>query len=286
MRAIVVLFLLCVNLVWVRTIPSEDFVGWHEKVGIKNAQEIKQLEDRIVGGTVAPLHAHPYLAGLLIDVIGFSQPSACGGSLISSTRVLTAAHCWSDGRFQAYQITVVLGSAYLFHGGIRVLPYAIALHPQYNPKTFANDIAMLYLPNSIEFNQAIRPLILPYGSLLTMDYTGVWARAAGFGRFSDVITSSANSTIARNVFLQVITVQQCRNVFGNYVLESNICTNGYGGVGICQGDSGGPLTVTTTDGQDILIGVSSFVARDGCQLGYPSAFARVMSYMNWIRAHM
>ncbi|KAM3964084.1 brachyurin [Aphomia sociella] len=285
MRALFVLFLLSVNLVWAYNQPEEDFIGWHQKVGMKNAQIIKRNEERIVGGTIAPTFAHPYLAGLLIDVIGLPQPSACGGSLISSTRVLTAAHCWSDGRFQAYRITVVLGSQYLFHGGIRILPLGIALHPQYDPRTFANDIAMLYLKSPVQFSHAIRPLTLPYGSLLNMDFNGLWARAAGYGRYSDVINPTTN-VMAKNVFLQVISVQQCQAVYGNIVLPSNICTNGHGGVGICQGDSGGPLTVTTVDGEDILIGVSSFVARDGCQLGFPSAFARVTSFMDWIRVHI
>ncbi|XP_059046585.1 brachyurin-like [Achroia grisella] len=284
MRAFVVLFLFCASLAWAYIDPSEDFIGWHEKVGVKNAQQIRKREDRIVGGNIAPVNSHPYLAGLLIDIIGFTQPSACGGSLVSSTRVLTAAHCWSDGRFQAHRITVVLGTPYLFHGGVRVLPHAIAIHAHYDPRTFANDIAMLYLPNPVELNHAIRPISLPYGPLLSMDYTGVWARAAGYGRYSDVTTPA--NTVARNVFLQVISVQQCRNAFGDFARASNVCTNGYGGVGICQGDSGGPLTVTTTAGEDILIGVSSFVASYGCQLGHPSAFARVTSFINWIHAHM
>lgn len=46
------------------------------------------------------------------------------------------------------------------------------------------------------------------------------------------------------VNLQVITVAQCRAVFGStFVRDSNICTNGAGGVGICRGDSGGPLVI-------------------------------------------
>ncbi|XP_053612464.1 brachyurin-like [Plodia interpunctella] len=269
---------------------SEGFIRWHQKVGMKNAEEIKKTEEyfyflnRIVGGTIAPVSAHPYLVGLLIDVNGLPSPSACGGSLISATRVMTAAHCWFDGRFQARMMTVVLGSAFLFHGGLRTPISAIAVHPQYDSRTFANDIAILYLPISVSFTHAIRPIALPSGHLLHMDLSGFWARAAGYGRYSDITTPTTN-TVARNVILQMIDLNMCRRAFGNISPNSNICTSGYGGVGICQGDSGGPLTIIS-GGQDVVVGVSSFVARDGCQLGFPSVFASVSSFIDWIHRHM
>lgn len=290
MRFLVVLFLFCVPFTWAYNGTDEGFIGWHQKVGIKDAERLKKVEDylylldRIVGGTIAPVHAHPYLAGILVTVQGLAQPSACGGSLLSSNRVLTAAHCWFDGRFQAQHMTVVLGSPYLFHGGLRTPISAIAIHGQYDPRTFANDIAMLHLPIHVPFSQTIRPINLPTGQLLDMDFTGLWARAAGYGRYSDV-TNPTTNTVVRNVIVPVITLEECRRVYGNVILDSNMCTNGYGGVGICQGDSGGPLTVISQR-QDILIGISSFVARDGCQLGHPSVFARISSFVDWINHHL
>lgn len=269
---------------------GEGFFGWHREVGFKEAQRIKDFErsigvlSPIVGGTVAHLNAHPYLAGLLVDVIGFTQPSACGGTLLSTSRVLTAAHCWSDGTFQAWRFTVVLGSQFLYHGGVRIQTSSITLHPHYNPRTLHNDIAMLFLPAHVRFSDSIRPIVLPYGPFLNVDFTGFWVKAAGYGKYSD-LTHPTTNTMVRNIFLQVITQEQCRAVYGSVVMDSNICTNGFGGVGICQGDSGGPLTFNFL-GQDILIGVSSFVAQHGCELGFPSAFAKVSYYRNWISSLM
>lgn len=274
----------------VSDIAGEGFEGWHENVGIKNAEKIKQAEDaelqasRIVGGVIAPINFHPYLAGLVIDVVGFNSPSACGGSLLTSSRVLTAAHCWFDGRAQAWFVTVVLGSQFLFHGGLRIPAAAIALHPKYNFRTFANDIAMLHLAQSVRYTSAIKPIPLPHGHLLKMDLSGNWAMAAGYGRYSDATIPTTN-TMARNVFLQLISLEQCRAAYGSIVLNSNICTSGEGGVGICRGDSGGPLTVNYM-GQEVLIGVSSFVAYDGCELGHPSAFASVPAFLGWIKANL
>lgn len=291
MRVLLVLSLLCIHATWGLQQTREPYTGWHEKVGIKYAQDIKQYEtehfnSRIVGGNVATVNAHPYLAGLLIDVFGLNAPSACGGSILTSTRVLTAAHCWNDGRFQAWRIQVVLGSPFLFHGGLRIFASSIALHQNYDHRTFANDIAMLYLPNQIPFSNQIRPITLPSGPFLTFDYAGSWALASGYGRYSDLTIPTTN-TMVRNVVLQVISLEQCRRVYGsNVILDSNVCTNGVGGVGICQGDSGGPLTVFANGGQEILLGVSSFVAYDGCQLGHPSAYASVPKFIDWIHRHL
>ncbi|XP_075974114.1 brachyurin-like [Anticarsia gemmatalis] len=284
MRYLLVLFL--IQSAWVHN-NAEELRSWHLEVGIKHAENIYRIEQslnsRIVGGTIAPINNHPYLAGLLID-LGFGSTSACGGSILTNTRVLTAAHCWYDGRLQARQITVVLGSPFLFHGGIRMAIRRLAVHPGYDSRTFANDIAMLHLPAQVPFNNAIQPIALPFGSLLNIDLTGQWARAAGYGRYSDLTLPTTN-TVTRNVMLQVMSNAQCQSVFGDVVLDSNICTHGNGGVGICQGDSGGPLTITV-HGREVLIGVSSFVARDGCELQFPSAFARVTSFMDWIRMHL
>ncbi|XP_047019143.1 brachyurin-like [Helicoverpa zea] len=289
MRALLLICLFFVGSSWTHETTADEPLGWHQKIGIKNAERIKQLEDptrsgRIVGGAIAPISAHPYLAGLLIDIVGFSSPSACGGSLLSQNRVLTAAHCWFDGFNQVHRITVVLGSQFLFHGGVRVPASAIAVFPTYDWRTFANDIAMLYLPVQVPLAFDIQPIALPSGPLLHMDYTNQTVIAAGYGRYSDV-TNPTTNTMARNVELEVIPLQTCRSFYGDLVLDSNICTNGYGQVGICQGDSGGPLTMNV-QGQQVLIGVSSFVARDGCELGYPSAFARVGSYIDWIRVQL
>lgn len=284
MRVLLILSFFCIFASRGEELP-EGWLGWHQKKGIKEAERIKAHEqllqlNPIVGGVIAPVNAHPYLAGILIDVFGLPSPSACGGSLLSASRVLTAAHCWYDGNFYAMRFTVVLGTPYLFHGGLRIPTYSIAVHPAYNAQTLSNDIAMLGLPVLVPFSDAIKPVVLPYGRYLHEDFTAHWTSASGYGRYSD-LTNPTTNTMVRNIFLHTIPIEQCRGIYGALVLDSNICTNGVGGVGICRGDSGGPLTINV-EGNEILIGVSSFVAQDGCELGYPSVFARVTNYMDWI----
>ncbi|KAJ2951556.1 hypothetical protein O0L34_g13705 [Tuta absoluta] len=240
---------------------------------------------RIVGGSVAPNAMYPYLTGLLLHMTHTVNVGVCGASLVSSNRVLTAAHCWRDGKREVWQIETVLGSQFLFSGGTRALTWQVVVHPGWTPSSFENDIAMIYLPNHITFSPLIQPVALPFGSLLTNTFTGWWASAAGYGRYQDGLEVQANTQI-RHAYLQVMTNQLCMASYtSQFIKASTICTSGTGGVGVCMGDSGGPLVVPQ-DGQYFLIGISSFTAEAGCALGHPSAYVRVTSFNNWILQHM
>ncbi|XP_026313704.1 brachyurin-like [Hyposmocoma kahamanoa] len=247
-------------------------------------EPVESTGNRIVGGAAAASNSYPFLAGLIISFVNVAGQSVCGSSLLSANRLVTAAHCWFDGRNQARQYEVVLGSQFIFFGGTRVHTQNVIMHPQWTPATLANDVAMIYLPTNVLLSQSIQPVALP--SDLHDTFAGQWAMAAGYGRTSDQQTGITMSAEIFHVNLQIITVQQCMSVFGpTFVQQSTLCTSGAGGVGICGGDSGGPLVVTQF-GQRVLVGISSFVNAAGCQLGSPSAFARVTSFHSFIQQHM
>lgn len=96
-----------------------------------------------------------FQAGLIGDVTGLNALSVCGGTLISTTRVATAAHCWNDGVHQIWRFTVVLGSEFLFSGGTRITTSAAAVHPNWSPILVRNDIAVLYLASAVTINGMI-----------------------------------------------------------------------------------------------------------------------------------
>ena len=52
-----------------------------------------------------------------------------------------------------------------------------------------------------------------------------------------------------------------------------------------QGDSGGPLVYRESDGAYTQVGIVSFGAAAGCELGYPAAFTRVTSFLSWISSN-
>ncbi|CAK1543324.1 unnamed protein product [Leptosia nina] len=262
---------------------------YHGSVGIPRATLIRQAElaedfdgGRIVGGQPAALGAHPHIAGILV-ALSSGQTSMCGSSILSNTRLVTAAHCWRTRDFQGVSITVVLGSTRLFSGGTRITTRDIELHSGYNQAYLNNDIAIIRI-NRVAFNNNIQSIALPSGLLEHMTFVGNRATAVGYGRLQD--GGANNNDALHQVSLIVIENFVCTDIYGpNVIIDSTLCTSGTGRVGTCTGDSGGPLDFAF-QGVRNLIGVTSFVAGRGCQAGLPAGFARVSSFTSWLRARL
>ncbi|KAL0878867.1 hypothetical protein ABMA27_003878 [Loxostege sticticalis] len=273
----------------VLSVPDNTAYGYL-KNSIAEGERIRALEEkfeaeqRIVGGVPAGLGQYPYQAGLIIDIIGFEGRGICGGSLISANRVISAAHCWFDGTHQGWRVEVVLGSITLFSGGNRQHTSVFINHPNWFPALVRNDVAVIYLPNSVGFNNNIAPVSLPQGAELQENFAGVSAIASGFGLTADG-GSISQSQFLSHVRLNVIANSVCRFGFPLWLQDSNICTSGVGGASTCQGDSGGPL-VLTRGNRRILIGVTSFGSALGCEAGFPAVYARTTSFMSFFNSHL
>ncbi|KAL4715826.1 hypothetical protein ACJJTC_006405 [Scirpophaga incertulas] len=281
----VLVLLLAVALAQAAELPGTSVYGYL-RGSVERLNELRRAPEkphRIVGGVPAASGQYPHQAGILIDIIGITHGQAvCGGSLISTNRVATSAHCWYDGVNQAWKMNVILGTVQLFNGGTRVETSAIAMHPQWQPRLARNDIAVVYLPNHLPVTDTIAPIALPEGSELEEDFVNVNAIASGFGITSD---DGSISEALNHVRLNVIANSACRIAFPLILQESNICTSGIGGVSVCGGDSGGPLMVTRNN-RPILIGVSSFTTAAGCEANLPSAYARVTSFIDFLQSNI
>ncbi|KAF9422949.1 hypothetical protein HW555_001492 [Spodoptera exigua] len=271
-------------------VPSAEnpVFDYHRNFGIAEAARLKKAEEetspsaqRIVGGSVTDISNVPYQAGLVIQVFVIFQ-SVCGGSIISHNRIVTAAHCNWDGSVTANSFTVVLGSNTLFSGGVRIVTRDVVMHPNWNPSNAANDVAVLRI-SSVSFNNVIQPIALPSGNELSNNFVNWNALASGYGLTADGGNIGSTQRVS-SVTLPIITNDECAGVYGPWVHSTNICTSGAGGKGTCGGDSGGPLVVDSNN-RKILIGVTSFGAAAGCQVGLPAAFARVTSYVSWLQSH-
>merc|ERR1719458_433646 len=98
---------------------------------------------RIVGGQETEQHEYPWQVGL---VSRNGRSPFCGGTLISSTHVLTAAHC-TDGS-AASSIRVILGEHNIADSDFNRVDVAeIINHPNYDSRTTDNDYAILRLAN-------------------------------------------------------------------------------------------------------------------------------------------
>ncbi|XP_013139848.1 PREDICTED: collagenase-like [Papilio polytes] len=266
-------------------VESNGVYNYLATVGVEEAERIRKLENelsspvqRIVGGSSTVSSAVPYQAGLIIT-LRVARQAVCGGVIIADNRILTGAHCNNDGVSIAQSILVVVGSNLLFSGGTRVQMQSVVMHPGYNPRIIANDLAVLRIPR-ISYTFNIQAVSLPSGSDLNQNFVGTTARASGYGITRD--GANIGSLQSLNVVnLRVITNNECTSAFGNFIQNHHLCTSGSGGVGICGGDTGGPLVVTSV-WRDVLIGVGSFTSSRGCQAGAPSGFTRVTSFVPWI----
>ncbi|XP_045456334.1 collagenase-like [Melitaea cinxia] len=283
------LFLTGLALVSARAPYVPILTDYHEKIGIPEAARIQKAEaaadfdgNRIVGGSAAGLGAHPYAAGLIVS--GNRGTSMCGASLVTNTRLVTAAHCWRTSNFQGSSMIVVLGSIRLFSGGTRITTSNVQIHGSYNQNRLTNDIAVISISH-VNYNNNIRNIQLPSGLFLSMTYAGERAVAVGYGRTSDSGSASSNPDL-RQTTITVIQNWECVNIYGpNTIISSTLCTDGSRRTGPCSGDSGGPL-VYQFQNTRYLIGVTSFVAAAGCQSGLPAGYARVTSFASWIRARI
>ncbi|XP_047992067.1 collagenase-like [Leguminivora glycinivorella] len=235
---------------------------------------------RLVGGTPANLGDHPYLVGLVITLNSL-EISACGSTLISNTRAVTAAHCKLTPGNSAADFEMVLGSILLFSGGTRIHVHHsdVETHEDFNVYTLVNDVAILKF-DWIPYTDVIRPIGLYSGDDL---FVGSWAQTAGFGRKGETTPITTDQFLS-HTSLQVITNEQCRTAYPTAhasIKNFTLCVATGPAGATCFGDSGGPLVLNNQ-----LIGITSFAYAGGCEQGYPAGFSRVSYFVPWFAERM
>lgn len=113
-------------------------------VALCNAEVRVDRNSRIIGGAEARKGQFPYMVALILGLPNYGQ-SFCGGSIISPSFVLTAAHCLEE----VIQVNVLAGIHNIFTDtpvyNHAVFPNRIRMHPEYNSTTLQNDIGLLFL---------------------------------------------------------------------------------------------------------------------------------------------
>lgn len=257
---------------------------WHN--GAKAEDEMNTItgkaSPRIVGGTEASTTDWPWMAGVLYsDRISNYNAQYCGASVIDNYWVVTAAHCIKEGsapQLQPQDIEILVGAHDLrSNEGRRIKVKRIILHPDFNPSTYNNDMALIELAAPAETETL--PIYESGG-----DLAGMTATALGWGYTRPDDSFSAASKL-QQVNLPVVTNEQCDAAFYEEITGTMMCA-GYlsGGKDTCQGDSGGPLVVNINS-KWVLAGVTSW--GEGCaKPGYYGVYARVSKLKDFIRQYV
>lgn len=231
-------------------------------------------EPRIFGGDPAQPGQDPWQVALVLAA-ETQNAAFCGGSLIASNVVLTAAHCVDNETLPA-DVDVVAGTVELTSGGQRLHVTRFAIHPDYNPANFDNDLALLFLAGSTSAGR-----IAPATAAVEQSagLPGQRARVTGWGR-----TETSTSTVRRlmTVELPIVSRSDCNDpVAWDGTITANMVCAGFEAGGACRGDSGGPLTVPAGSSRALLGIVSSGPRRCGQPNKY-GVYTRVANYYEWI----
>ncbi|XP_049799181.1 brachyurin-like isoform X1 [Schistocerca nitens] len=234
---------------------------------------------RIVGGSDAAEGQFPFQAGLMIDGAGF-----CGGSLISTTAVLTAAHCVDAGSY----FTVLLGSTYSRPtSGDNSQSFAATDTVRHNGFYTPDDNAAFYDVGLVRWSQPITitdyvtPIRLPAKAQASESFAGWDAIVSGWGLTSN--DAWTVSSYLKYINVKIWTNADCQNIHGSDLVDDNaICAMGTQGQLPCNGDSGGPLSVQESDGQRTVVGIVSWGTANDCESGEPDVFMRVTAFLDWI----
>ncbi|KAG5673913.1 hypothetical protein PVAND_003914 [Polypedilum vanderplanki] len=234
---------------------------------------------RIVNGQEAEPHQFPYQIALLIQ--SPTGTGLCGGSVISATAALTAAHCTSTGVTGYLLIAGAVNRVQIEPQQQRrqVPSSAFVPHPQYGPLRLVNDIAVIRVAEAFTLNNVVQAIAL--ASNPNELHVDAVVTASGFGRYSD--SHSRTSEVVLFTRKTVISNAQCSQSFPLLVVDSTICAVGTAGINnaVCNGDSGGPLTIIRNN-ESYQVGVVSFGSPQGCETGMPDGYARVSHFFTWI----
>uniref|UniRef100_A0A1I8QB24 Peptidase S1 domain-containing protein n=1 Tax=Stomoxys calcitrans TaxID=35570 RepID=A0A1I8QB24_STOCA len=242
---------------------------------------------KIAGASgVAGISEFPSMAGVISKK---TQRIFCGAAIIHRRYLLSAAHCYDTADTDKAELlqavvgehdtSTVLESVYTRYYDVS----RIIIHESFRSTATRvhNDIALLKMRHSIEWNRSVGPACLPFLPVIGPEGSrksplpGQQVQTAGWGTTS---FGGEQSSVLLKTTLDVISRERCQNLI-HYLPSGAFCTY-TPGRDTCQYDSGGALYAR---GERLFaVGIVSYGF--ACATDQPSVNTRVASHLKWIRS--
>ncbi|XP_034517252.1 mannan-binding lectin serine protease 1 isoform X2 [Ailuropoda melanoleuca] len=250
----------------------------------------RKLMARIFNGHPAQKGTTPWIAMLSYP----NEQPFCGGSLLGSSWIVTAAHCLHQSLDPDYpalhdsdllrpsDFKIIMGKHWRRRSDgneqhLRVK--RVFLHPLYDPNTFENDVALVELLESAVLSDFVMPICLPQGPPQEGDVVVV----SGWGkqflqRFPETLME---------IEIPIVDHRTCQEAYAplkRKVTRDMICAGEKeGGKDACAGDSGGPMvTLDKERGHWYLVGTVSWGEDCGKKDRY-GVYSYIYHNKDWIQ---
>ena len=289
--------------------PSSSSLINHPNRDLVNAKTCgytRGFQQKIVGGETAELKDFPWLVMLapIEDGRLLFGMYACGGSLITMSVVLTAAHCLchaeTDILYDAMRVKIGAERRDQRDGFEEIDVAKMIKHEKYEPAPeYRNDIGLLKLEHAYR-NKGnafkANTVCLPFDERPRETYQDMDVTVVGWGTTEVLGNRNYNpANQLKKLVTGVMEHSQCERAHEEFqsgspvVKNKNICAGGEEGQDSCQGDSGGPLMIKRKGnkprGYWTQIGLVSWGVVCGTS-GVPGVYTNIQAHLKWILDHL
>jgi hypothetical protein len=226
----------------------------------------------VVGGQESSISQYPWQVLVFLP----SEKIECGGSILSPTTILTAAHCVDhEGTTTPYPAANVMIMAGNSNVNQSPPPTAetrsvanIRTHPYYTPPpNIKDDAAVLTLSQPLTMSSTVQAIALVASGATPAPGTALSVAGYGKEEGSESVPPSGKLSAAS---LMALSSDGCRSAVGEPNSAVLLCAVSLTAA-TCQGDSGGPLTEGSPP---IEVGIVD-VGPAGCPVGQPDGFTNL-----------